>query len=117
MIGSTLMSLVLRVATDEDGRRQILSVQGEIDIATVDELAAELASLGDGEELILDLTETDFMDSSGLRLIIETNERLTTLGRRFKLAVSSGPISRLLDATGTRDQLDVHDTLEGAAAG
>lgn len=111
------MSLELNVVTDKDGRRQVLSVRGEVDIATVDELAAELASLDNDNEVILDLTSTDFMDSSGLRLIIETNDRFTTLGRSFKLAVSSGPIARLLDVTGTRDQLDVHDTVEGAASG
>lgn len=88
---------------------------GEVDLATVDQLEAQLHQLiGEGVCIVLDLTATDFMDSTGLRLMVSTHNRLAELGGRLIVAVGGGPISRLLDATGLRDTLDVTDSVEDA---
>ncbi len=55
----------------------LLSIAGELDLNTVPELARRVED-GLGEEVgrvTLDLSELTFMDSSGLRLLIELNQR------------------------------------------
>jgi anti-anti-sigma factor len=108
------VDLELDVSQRPGVSRQVLSVRGEIDIATVAQLSQKLDSIENGESLILDLTATGFMDSSGLRLLMETHERFRASGRRLLIAVSGGPISRLLDVTGVREHLEVHETVEEA---
>lgn len=109
------MGLVLNVDTDEQTRNHVLSVLGEVDIATVDELGEKIELLaGNGYTLVVDLTATDFMDSSGLRLLVAAHDRLAGAGQRFKVAVSGGPIARLLDVTGLLSHLEVHDSVEEA---
>lgn len=108
------MPLTLTVETEAEGRYQVLTVLGEVDIATVPQLSERIAELSQSGYLVLDLTETDFMDSSGLRLLLETRERFDDEGRAFRLAISGGPIARLLDVTGLLTHLEVHDTVEEA---
>jgi anti-anti-sigma factor len=53
-----------------------LSVTGELDLSTVPLLAKSVAALGDDlSALTIDLSELKFMDSTGLRLLIELNQR------------------------------------------
>jgi len=111
------MGLQPDVTPANDGADHILSVRGEVDIATVGELEEKIAEVGDpAAGLILDLTATDFMDSSGLRLLVATHERYAAAGGRFRIAVRPGPISRLLDVTGLMGHLDVRETVEEAAS-
>ena len=111
------MGLLLDISPANNGADRILSVRGEVDIATVGELEDKIAALDNPQAgLILDLTATDFMDSSGLRLLVSTHERFVAEGARFRLAVGPGPISRLLEVTGLMGHLDVHDTVEEASS-
>lgn len=88
-----------------------------MDIATVEELGAKIRSLDEnGYTLVLDLTATDFMDSSGLRLLVEAHEELAGKGQQLKVAVGGGPIARLLDVTGLLSHLEVHDSVEEAVS-
>jgi len=54
-----------------DGLDRGVSVQGEIDIATVDALEQAIASLPGGPgPLVIEGSQIDFMDSTGLRLLL-----------------------------------------------
>ncbi|MEX0864132.1 MAG: STAS domain-containing protein [Acidimicrobiia bacterium] len=111
------MALTLEVETDHEAGFHVMSVLGEVDLATIDQLGAAIDALAPKEfGLILDLTSTEFMDSSGLRLLLATKEGMASNGQAFKLAVSGGPIARLLDVTGLLPHLDVHGSVEEAAA-
>jgi anti-sigma B factor antagonist len=59
------------------GETRVLSVIGELDLGTITALARQVdAKLSEQPTaLMLDLTELTFMDSSGLRLLIELNDR------------------------------------------
>jgi anti-sigma B factor antagonist len=59
------------------GANLVLSIAGELDISTVPVLERQIEAIGENPPttLTLDLSGLTFMDSSGLRLLIELNER------------------------------------------
>ncbi|MFL5863882.1 MAG: STAS domain-containing protein [Solirubrobacteraceae bacterium] len=81
----------------------VISVSGELDMSTIDTLVAHVdaALVGPVDGLTLDLQELAFMDSSGLRLLIELNDRARSEGWRLKLIGPEHPAaSRVLQITG-----------------
>ena len=70
--------------------RPVLSLAGELDLGTLAELAAHVDRVlaAAPQSLRLDLTDLRFMDSSGLRLLIELDERARREGWRLSLLPS-----------------------------
>jgi anti-sigma B factor antagonist len=99
----------LTTSVDREGDVTVLRVAGEVDLVNAHELAAALAAAApdDGGQLLVDLTEVPFMDSTGLRSIMEMRDRLEREGRPpLRVRVDeSGPVARLLDLVGLRDVL------------
>jgi len=98
----------LSTAVEHEGDTTVLRVSGEVDLVNAHELAAALdEAAGSGGALVVDLCEVPFMDSTGLRSIIQMRERFERDGRpplRVRLD-EQGPVARLLDLVGLRDVL------------
>jgi anti-anti-sigma factor len=60
----------------EDGHWRVVEVRGGIDLSNVDALEAELRRLPDGA-IVLDLSQVDFIDCTGVELLFRTTGRLT----------------------------------------
>jgi anti-sigma B factor antagonist len=74
--------------TDErDGTQLGVAVAGELDIRTVDMLKERVEEVLDEDltELALDLRKLDFIDSTGLRFLVELNVRSQEAGWRLVL--------------------------------
>lgn len=91
-----------------------LSVDGEVDLSNVAQLEAAIEEVYGQEDghLVVDLTETPFMDSTALRALIASDQRFRDSGRSFAVAVKGGPISRLIDISGLGGSLDIVSTPE-----
>jgi anti-sigma B factor antagonist len=74
----------LRINTGEKNGVSTLALRGDLDVATADKLAKALANVEDGEPhtIIFDLTDLDFIDSSGLRVIVAADADARRNGRR-----------------------------------
>jgi anti-sigma B factor antagonist len=96
----------LDIVTTEEGRTLTLAGHGEIDIATLDTLAAELdnASREGIDDVIVDLNQVTYIDSSGLGLLVGAHRRLKSEGRSLVLRVADKEMIKLLAITGL-DQL------------
>ncbi len=85
-----------------NGRSTRIAPCGELDIATTPELEQALAdaTADAATEIVLDLRELTFMDSSGLRALAEANKRAGESG--VKLSIWRGPrqIERVLEISG-----------------
>lgn len=79
---------------------------GEIDAHTAPTIAAAIAD-STADRLIIDLSGVDFVDSSGLRVLIEAHQNRQADGRSLVLARPSAVVSRLLDIAGIDGYLDV----------
>ena len=75
---------------------------GDIDIYTAPRFRDELlAAIEDGAaELCIDLAGVEFMDSTGLTVLISAAKRLNASGGRLVLAAPSRPVIKLLAITG-----------------
>lgn len=91
-----------------------LEVEGEVDLATVEELEKAMEGVygGGTESLVVDLTGTSFMDSTGLRALVMANRRFYEGGRSFAVAVSGGPVSRLIDLSGVNTSIHIVDNTD-----
>jgi anti-sigma B factor antagonist len=94
-----------------------IEVEGEVDLATVDTLQQAIdAVLEDSKEhLVVDLTSSSFMDSTGLKALVMSNRRFDEAGRSFAIAVSAGPISRLVDLSGVNTTIRTVDSVDDLA--
>jgi anti-sigma B factor antagonist len=85
----------------DDGETLVVKPRGELDLSTAPELAQAFARCSDGHRAILcDLSEVEFMDSTGLRVMITARQDEPD---RFRIARPSEPVERLLELTGTTD--------------
>lgn len=86
-----------------------LSIKGEIDLSTVEQLEGAMDQVfgDDNANVLVDLTPTSFMDSTGLRSLINSHNRFRESARSFAVMVQDGQISRLLDISGVRHKLQV----------
>ncbi len=84
----------------------VLTVQGEIDIATVGTLQSRLGEVCDAAgDVTVDLRRVDFLDCLGLRVLLEQHERSAQRG--FCIDFVQGPprVRRVFELTGTLDRL------------
>ena len=105
----TIPSFDLRVV--RNGRSTRIAPCGELDIATTPELEQALAdaTADAATEIVLDLRELTFMDSSGLRALAEANTRAGESG--VELSIWRGPrqIERVLEISGLGTLLPLVD--------
>jgi anti-sigma B factor antagonist len=98
----------------DEGSACVLAVSGELDLRTSPELEERLerAWSSDAELVILDLRQIEFMDSTGLRVLLGAHQRAQESGRRFALVRGADQVERVLTLTGVRDLLTVVDAPE-----
>lgn len=95
-----------------------LIVEGEVDLATVEELesAIDLAFSENTHPLVVDLRESSFMDSTGLKALVMANRKYDEEGRSFAVAVSGGPVARLIDLSGVETSVRIVETTDDLEA-
>lgn len=88
---------------------ELLAVQGELDIATAPRMIAALneAFADVAHPLVVDLSEVDFMDSTGLALLMNAHRRMKRRGHGFAIVCPGGPISRVFEIADMVDSLHV----------
>ena len=88
----------------DTGTWTVVAPTGDIDIATVDRVRS---ALGEAKgDAALDLQEVTFLDTSGLRVIIQEDRRAREEGRRFALVAGSPEVLRVLEIAGVADRID-----------
>lgn len=94
--------LSIDLKPEDGGETLVLNLRGSMDIATSPTVRAALTEAIDGgaNHLIVDLTRLDFLDSTGLGVLIGAHRRTAENNGSLRLIVNEGPISRLLNITG-----------------
>jgi anti-sigma B factor antagonist len=97
------------IHSERTGRVHRLIPVGELDIATAPMLREDFeAVLADraAEMIVVDLTELSFMDSTGIRALLEMND-LCEHADRLRIINGSPAVVRMLDLTAVRERLPI----------
>jgi anti-sigma B factor antagonist len=99
----------LAVERTSDEGVELVLVEGELDIATAPRLISVLNSAVQEalRSLVIDLSDVDFMDSTGLALLINAHRRLTRRSKGFAVVCPPGPLLRVFEVTDMVDTLHV----------
>jgi anti-anti-sigma factor len=103
----------------EDGVR-IVSVRGELDLGTAPELEGPLEeAVGANEPLLIDLSQCEFIDSTGIAMIVRAWQRLgigDAGSQRVVICSGNEQVRRVLEITGLELSIPVHASREEALA-
>ncbi len=99
--------------TSERADGVCVELSGELDISTAANVETRLMEVEKSapERLILDLRRVNFIDSTGLSMIINADGRARKDGRRLTIVSGDGVPRRILRTVGLEDRLDVHSEL------
>ena len=100
--GATMGSL--RIRAKVEGERHTLALAGELDVASaqvLDEALAEACAAG-ARELVLDLGGVEFMDSMGLKTILNGKTLCEAHRCAYSLTPAQRPVEQVFEATGAR---------------
>ncbi|HEU5106266.1 MAG TPA: STAS domain-containing protein [Solirubrobacterales bacterium] len=97
-----------------------ISVRGELDLSTAPELEGPLEeTLERGEgSILIDLSQCEFIDSTGIALIVRAWQRLDSSenGRGLVICSHNEQVRRVLEITGLELSIPVHQTKDEALA-
>jgi anti-sigma B factor antagonist len=103
------MSAPFSVRSERVGQVHRLTPVGDLDLATVPLLEREFDAAYSPDEtvvMLVDLTELAFIDSSGLKLLLQMHARCP---HRMRVINGSPAVERLFDVAGVRDSLPIID--------
>ena len=94
----------------------VIAPEGELDIASVGPFRDALAQAERraGQDVVVDLSEVSFIDSSGLGALVDLHNRLRRDNRELAVVAPGGTAAAvLLNLAGLRNRLPVRETRPG----
>lgn len=102
-----------------DGGIHVVSVRGEVDLATVSELERALFAVPEVgvDSVIVDLTDCSFMDSTGLHLLTRSQERFERSGGRVAVVAANRGVLRIFEVAKLDQLLPIYPSRAAALNG
>ena len=101
----------------EDGDVVVARVTGEIDLSNAKQVGEDLATAVPNSALglVIDLTATSYLDSSGVHLVFDLADRLRQRQQQLRIVVPEGaPVRRILRIVELGDTVPIVATVEAA---
>lgn len=104
-----------KALTELDEATYVVRIEGELDMNTAAALERELETplAADGSSLLIDLSRCEFIDSTGIALIVRAWQALGS-DTRFALCGVGSQVERVLDITGLETAIPTHASREEA---
>jgi anti-sigma B factor antagonist len=100
----------LVIRTEARAGARVLALFGELDIASVPQLEYELAKAeAPGSRIVIDLSGLEFIDSSGLHMLLNANRRFEQTGHQLVLRRGPRAVQRLFELTQTQQRFRFED--------
>ncbi|MFN2589358.1 MAG: STAS domain-containing protein [Actinomycetota bacterium] len=108
----------LDVETSQVGGASVLTLRGEIDVYTAPRLRQAIIDLVDGgaDNIIVDMGAVDFLDSTGLGVLVGGLKRVKVKEGSLSIVTSQDKILKIFDITGLNKVFPIHDSVDAAAA-
>jgi anti-sigma B factor antagonist len=106
--------LAVMTSQGPDGMR--VTVRGELDLSTAGRLeeALRLAEARADGQLRLDYSGLEFIDSTGLQVLLDADHRAAAVGRRLVVVLGTGEARRVAELADAVGRLTVSDVVTGA---
>jgi anti-sigma B factor antagonist len=106
------------ITTEPEGPIAVISLTGEVDLYTAPEFKAELVKVIEGwaEHVVVDLSDTTFIDSTTLGVLISGVKRLRPRNGRLALVITDRNIRKIFDITGLDRVFPIFEERERALA-
>ncbi len=97
--------------TEKTGESVRIALIGELDLASAERLESELRDVAKAgpSELVIDLRRLQFLDSNGLRVLSEANERAQEEGHALRVVRGPRAVQRVFEITGLAERFDLVD--------
>ncbi len=105
----------LSVSRHEPGGIPLATVTGEVDVYSAPSLRDSLADLlGDGSNVVVDLTDVGFLDSTGLGALVAARKIAGDNGAHLPLVCTRERILKLFTITGLDGVFTIYPSVEAA---
>lgn len=99
----------LELSEEDEGDRTLIRATGEVDVVTAPKLASRVdailrSNIGD---VVIDLSDTEFLDSAGLHVLLNAQRRLTRGSRALRVLCPPGPVRRVIELARLVETLNV----------
>jgi anti-anti-sigma factor len=99
----------------QPGCREI-RVRGELDLAVAPELEEAIERAAEYDQVVISLEECEFIDSTGIAVIVHAYQGRKSGGRRLVVCAPHGQVRRVLDLTGLSENGLVFENAAAALA-
>jgi anti-sigma B factor antagonist len=108
----------VRVSSEQSGDAMIVRAEGQLDLHTAPTLQAEIDSALETKppRVVVDLSGVDFMDSTGLSVIVATVAAMREQGGEVRVVTGADKITKVFTLTGVDQQVGLFGSLEEALA-
>jgi anti-anti-sigma factor len=106
------------ISTSEIDGRAHVTLRGELDLATAPELEDVLTErIDQSQEVVVDLRSLEFMDSSGIRVLVAAHARAGRTGTRVFIVrpAPESAVGKIVDVSGLDRELNILDDPAQAA--
>jgi anti-anti-sigma factor len=111
------MTALARVDIERQEHSLVARLQGEIDASNVPSIERDIIAAipNTTSGLVVELTEVDYMDSSGIRMLFLLHNQLEQRGQRLRAVVpDTSPIKHVLDCLGVGTLIPLDAKLSAA---
>ncbi len=88
----------------------MIALFGELDLASSPDFELELERVSGARLVIADLRALEFIDSTGLSVLVRAHQRARESGSDFAVVNGPGQVQRLLSLTGVKERLHIADS-------
>lgn len=88
----------------------LVRVEGELDMASAPRFDESLLSVAEGSSLVIDLSACTFLDTSGMRAIVDAASRAS----EASIVATHPAVLRMLEISALDTRLSVHSSLDDA---
>lgn len=110
------MEQTFDISEREDPVAPVVTVSGEIDVATAPSLRDRLQSrvAGGDATIVVDLLGVSFLDSTALGVLVGALKRCREAGGDLRLVIAEPRLLKLFEITGLTDVFSIHPTVDDA---
>lgn len=97
------------------GNFTVISVQGILNASSAPQLLNYLANIPENQSLVIDLEKVEFLDSSGLGVLVGISRKKKACGAIFRLAGMNNRVRKVFELTNAASIFDIYDDASAAS--